>query len=383
MRVGLRRRDLEARILVLEAMLQRASVFHRRESGTIAVTAVSTGDDVVIDALLMDRIVDSYRAAAHVDSGAGDSQWSQFLRNLNPDIHEALLARDVGLVAERLSHPAENNLFYGFDNIRVDYTRQCRTNLAASDVYTRQIYDVLARLAEASGAIPLENPEMYGARAPKPYPTEELLRRLDEALGLAIDFPNPYPDEFGLATKRGIASYRAVQSLYQAWRIHQILLENGGTSVVEIGAGLGRTAYYAMRLGVPRYTIVDIPFTLVSSAHFLGHVLGGDRVCLYGEEPAGEPLVLTIPSAFLGVTQTVDLIANFDSFTEIDPAMAHDYWQSIFRASPRFLSINHEANDSRVLDFYRNSSAQYRTSRHPCWMRRGYVEELIEARTQQ
>lgn len=362
------------------AELQRAFVLHRREAGTVNGASASAEVRPADDSNLVQRIIDAYVKALVVDGGPGDSQWAVFLEQLNMAVHKALTSGDVDLVSQKLRNPSTNNIFYGFDNIREDYTRQWKEDSDARDFFTRQIYDALARLAEALGAIPLENPETYGFRDPQPYPVDDLLSRLDEALGIFVTFPNPYPDECGLATERGTASFRAIQSLYQAWRITQVLDEHGGTSVVEIGAGLGRTAYYAAKLGVKRYSIVDLPFTLMSSSYFLGRVLGDAGVALFGEERAGRWLDLTIPSDFLDRDEPVDLVVNFDSFTEIGRAMADRYWNHVFDVSSVFLSMNHEANPFTVRDFYQVTPGRYRVSRHPCWMRRGYVEELIELR---
>ena len=65
------------------------------------------------------------------------------------------------------------------------------------------------------------------------------LRRLCHSQNLA--------GEFGLPTSRGIATYRAVLSLHQTWIILNHLRDQSTKSVVEIGPGLGRTAYYVFR----------------------------------------------------------------------------------------------------------------------------------------
>jgi len=139
----------------LEAMLNRSAVFHHRETGALGETGVSRSQPPPEDGECIRRIVESYKRAAAVDHGAGESQWTGFLTQLNSEIHEALLAGDIQKVTEELRHPAANNLFYGFENIRLDYTNECRKNPASADGLTRHIYDCLARLAEALGAVPV------------------------------------------------------------------------------------------------------------------------------------------------------------------------------------------------------------------------------------
>lgn len=331
------------------------------------------------DMPLVGRIVESYLKSSAQDSAAGNSQWSLFFEN-NRNIHEAVLRRDLTAVRAALADPAHNNILYGFENIRAEYTQQCLTDGAALAGYTGQILESLGRLAEAVGAIPLDNPETHGFRSPAQYSIEFLIERLDEALGIAIDFPNPYPHEFGVRTPRGIAGYRAVQALYQAWRIMELMRDPGKGRVIEIGAGLGRTAYYAAKLGIAHYTIVDLPLTALSSSYFLGRTLGDTAISLFGETDAARPIRVIPPAAFLASREQADLVVNFDSFTEIDRQIAQLYWEHIFLNTDRFLSVNHEANPLRVRDFYANRDQEYEVERHPYWMRAGYVEELIHSK---
>jgi hypothetical protein len=74
-------------------------------------------------------------------------------------------------------------------------------------------------------------------------------------------WPNPFPSELGLQSRRGVIGFRAIQALYQAWRIAQIAGGKPDFKVMEIGAGLGRTAYFATLFGLKRYTIIDVPLS--------------------------------------------------------------------------------------------------------------------------
>jgi hypothetical protein len=57
----------------------------------------------------------------------------------------------------------------------------------------------------------------------------------------------------------------------------------GPFDVLEIGAGLGRNAYFPGKFGVKNYTIVDIPSTQLAQGYYLGRVLGTDAVGLPGD----------------------------------------------------------------------------------------------------
>ena len=202
---------------------------------------------------------------------------------------------------------------------------------------------------------------------------DELLGKLDRLFGFSIEFPNPFPNEPGLATARGILSYRGPPALYQAWRIRQLAGSRSNPRVVEIGGGLGRTAYYARRFGITDYTIVDIPMTLVAQANFLGRTLGEDSVALYGEASRDAARVkLLPPAAFFASRRQYDVALNVDSMTEMARDTAQAYCDAIDARATTFLSINHEGLGFTVADLMPGGMFQ----RSPYWMRPGYVEEL-------
>ena len=152
--------------------------------------------------------------------------------------------------------------------------------------------------------------------------------------------------------------------------------------MLELGAGLGRTAYYARQMGIIDYTIIDLPFTAVSQGYFLMRTLGGDQVLLQGEyrgDASGKVKILN-PTAFLESSGSYDLIVNIDSLTEMSRRMAEQYWRRIEASTPLFLSINHEANEFMVRDLIDGSVCVTGRHRHPYWIRKGYVEELVSFR---
>src|SRR5690606_14876259 len=118
-----------------------------------------------------------------------------------------------------------------------------------------------------------------------------------------------------VASRRGIISYRVPQALYQAWRMAQLLKDIARPRVLEIGAGLGRTAFYARKFGILDYTIIDIPVTALSQGYYLGRVLGEDQIHLAGEDRASsdERIKILPPSYFLTGEDRYDLILNADS----------------------------------------------------------------------
>jgi len=71
-----------------------------------------------------------------------------------------------------------------------------------------------------------------------------------------------------------------------------------------------------------------------------------------------------------------DLVVNVDSLTELGRKVAAQYVDWICDKTPRFLSINHEANRFTVRELLAGR-AGVAAERHPYWMRNGFVEEVF------
>jgi hypothetical protein len=68
-------------------------------------------------------------------------------------------------------------------------------------------------------------------------------------------------------------------------------------------------------------------------------------------------------------------VLNADSLTEMNTPVAEQYGSFAKRRAKALLSINHEVNNQAVRDLA--SLAGTQISRHPCWVRPGYAEELF------
>src|SRR3954462_766070 len=100
--------------------------------------------------------------------------------------------------------------------------------------------------------------------------------------------------------------------------------------------------------GVRDETIIDLPFTWVSQAYFLMHMMGEDEVSLHGEADGSSDKIKRLnPDSFLNDSRDYDLIVNVDSLTEMDRATAQRYVDKIDLSVSRFWSINHEAMNLR------------------------------------
>jgi hypothetical protein len=344
--------------------------YHRRSDSLDAAGGYTTGERGD-DRQLIDRLVKSYSLRAERPSG----QWSDIFLTRHADIGEALANGDRPRIEEILRNPASSDIFYGFDStarslraggLRIEERRAPALTL-----------DALAALAEALGARKMEFPENYYVWRLSPVRADEVLDQIDKALGFKVQVPNPFPSEYGLVSGRGIVSYRVPQALYQAWRIARLLEGVENPKVLEIGGGLGRTAFYARQFGIRNYTIVDIPVSSLAQGYFLGRTLGEQSVSLFGETATEDEVKIVPPDVFLGGAEHYDLVVNVDSLTEIGRAAAEQYWSAIERRAGKFLSINHEANEFTVAQLIKQGN-HTRASRMPYWMRRGFVEEVVE-----
>jgi hypothetical protein len=340
----------------------------RRSDALHSYGTATTAGESADDADLIDRIIGAYRRSTQ-RAASGDSMWRGFFSEYHADIDEALRNGPRATVEEILRNPATSDLFYGFENLCRFLLRGQRTEDKKAPA---QALDGLLAFSEAIGMRRHDNPEDYGLRRPVAESADAVLANLDAALSVTLPVPNPFPREYGLATSRGVVSYRVPQAMYQAWRIRELTSGIQRPKVLEIGAGLGRTALYANVFGITDYTLVDIPISAVAHGYFLGRTLGQKSVALSGESPAA--VTLRTPEEFHADTTHYDLIVNVDSLSEMDRTIAEQYMAAIRSRTSTFLSINHESNAFTV----RELLGGIRALRYPYWLRRGYVEEIAQ-----
>ena len=338
----------------------------------------NTIDDQELTALTA-RIASAYRDSASKFEGHGASMWANFDR-IEPTFHPLLMNDEIEALKTRLRYPHTTELL-SFEEIEATkYAVNKARNKKSQQAYGKSVHATLIKLAQAVGAIRVPSPEAWTyANFTFDLKLESLIAALDEKFGFRIDFPNPYANEFGLRTSRGVISIRALNAIYQAWRIASFG-EVGAIRVLEIGAGLGRTAYYSRRFGVRDYTIVDIPLSNVAQSDFLGKLLGPSEIVLANEREdilkKGKTRILS-PDWFFSSTEQFDVALNVDSITEIDCGQATDYFREIVKRSNVFISINHEHNPFRASDLPALAGVSAPAFRHPYWMRDGFVEEIF------
>jgi hypothetical protein len=349
--------------------------YGHQPAGDAGSDGVATADE---DRVLVQRIIDAYARSLDVDYYEEDSWWHVNRQHLT-EVDNALVARDVDAVTRILRTPMENSLLYGYELFGSEATHYDGQRWRQE--HADRCKDLLMRLAEALGTLSLENPEGGPWGENIELSAEEGIARVEKAMSISLPI-RPVQHAFhGITARGGVITERMIHAAYCAYRVAQLLADTPNPRVLEIGAGLGYTAYYAAQLGVGSYEIVDLPLTNVAQAYFLGRSLGPDRIVLEGEgRPAdmSDGVTIRTPRAILEPRAPVDLVMNVDSLTEVGVAQASRYADWILEIAPLFLSINHEANAYRVLDLFTARGA--RIERFPYWLRVGYVEEIIRAR---
>jgi len=322
------------------------------------------------DIELSERISKAYRKQYEDQINKEDGQWS-YINSKKLNIHEILLGDDYKKASEILSNPSGNSLLYGFDLIE--------DSLSSGEFFNCNVavcWDAFIRLCEAWGVEKCCFPESYGFAEPPSYNHQLMLEKLNRVFSCIIKFPNPFRTEIGVKFEEGVASWRAIQSLHQAFTIYEKLGRKPGR-VLEIGAGTGRTAYFASKLFGIDYTIIDLPLSCAASAYYLGRTLGSDAVVLYGESKESGIHILP-PDSFLGNNNAdFDLIVNFDSLTEMGYSTMCAYWSQIKKSTSAFLSVNHEFNEYSLRDIAFADTSIKSYTRMPYWLRMGYVEEYV------
>ena len=260
--------------------------------------------------------------------------------------------------------------------------------------------DKLVSLAEAVGAIPLENPEAWSASSDLRRDPGELVECIERRLGLKLAPPDSDGGLFKLITPHGLFADRDLWGIFSAHLLQGALSNRVAPCVCEIGGGAGRVAYWSHRMGITAYTLIDLPHASAIQGYYLLKNLPPKRVVLYGEpgwESATDRVrILPVQVAATTDGHRYDLVFNQDSFPEMHPGTVDDYlaWARRVCGDGLLMSVNHESKApyGRFLEL-RPKLAHIsvpeateriggfeRLQRHPYWLRRGYVAELYRVR---
>ncbi len=338
-----------------------------------------------------ERLITAYHLSIESTNSANYTRkendlWSDIVEKELADLIVILNNKDAVKLVDFLMHFGESYTWFGglcFSLDGYNYLNKAEKNVAIS------YFDKLICLAEAVGAISHENPEQGAWGEHVKLDANTLMQLIAQETGTSLEVPPGIVPVTGIDTNAGPIHYRHLNAYYAAWRVKNLAVKSDGSgiSVCEFGAGNGIAAFYAIRMGVNRYTTLDLPITNVFSAWFLINALGGDKVSLHGEVPKATGVTI-LPSWKCAdiPSDSFDVVLNQDSFPEIDRTLLLSYFDVILKTSRAyFLSINHETESpmaevkhSNVSKLLRHHQHFHLLARSRYWVREGYVEELYK-----
>ncbi|MBA3430380.1 MAG: putative sugar O-methyltransferase [Actinobacteria bacterium] len=296
-----------------------------------------------------------------------------------------LSTRDPQALAEYLDHAPEHPVLQGVlqDDIETGMLRR-------SGQYRRlksQIaVDRFVSLMECIGSLAVQNPEQgpWGTR--RELDGQTLLRDLDRYCGVEVVVPQVFRGLFVVEIAGRLFNTVDLMAINSALKIRKILAGSARKSLLEIGAGSGRTAYWCLRFGLGPIGIIDLPHVAIAQAWYLAKAMPEVGLQLYGETSNADAMVSIYPDFALAQVpaEPLGLVFNQDSFPEMSKSAVIQYLDWIAASDARLLlSINHESGAATAFGTQLNFSALATTAgyvsieRQRNWIRRGYVDELF------
>ena len=305
------------------------------------------------------------------------STWLNIFNNFHKNIIETI-RQDKSKIEDILDNPSKSNIFYGFDN-NCEYTLK---NSRYIDYFENDelVIDKILNFAEYLGILRHNNPEQYRIIFKKPS-VDNLINEIEKKINIELKFENVFPGEKGVKTQKGIISNREIQAIYQAYKIKKIFKKNNYKNILEIGGGLGRTAYYCYKFGIKDYTMVDLLIPQVCQLNYLSRVLNEENILnekqIANLENLENKIKIVSPNFLFNNKNRYDLVFNSDSITEIDILSQSKYVNFIKDNTKYFYSINHESNKNKVSDlFSKVNIVEY--DKNLYWLRKGYLEEYFK-----
>ncbi len=298
--------------------------------------------------------------------------WAMHIETRQRDIIAPLEAGDVERVASVFVSLPREMVTDGMYQGRPAYEALMAASDLGRSMDVALYHDALLALGQYLGDH-VECPEQGEFGSALHQDSYAVKRAIEEKLGFgSITPPLIFDGLFGLCDGLNI---RDIQGLYAALRVASITRGH----VCEVGGGVGRAAYFAVLLGISKYTIVDLPLICLLQYFVLRRSLPDISVTVDGDGKINLLPAWSFPSGY-------DLVLNCDSFPEMGSKVVSDYSRKI--NSP-ILSINQEAAAPLTADI--NGPRQVvvgdvlsqrfeREYRFPCWVRKGYVEELWKPR---
>lgn len=341
------------------------------------------------DVAIAERLIRAWNLAVNAerraDRPSGDV-WEMVQYEFHGEFVAALKAGDARALAGILVRFFRHNVSYGMGGGQSLYDALLdEDGNRKNGVLT---LDRLASLAESLAVLPYENPEQGRWGETLYLDPTEIAARIERKLGIPI-CPPQVGGYFGLRVGNSLIFATTCNQLYAACRLAQLAVDSPQRTLCEIGGGYGGCAYYAHLLGFRDYRLFDLPTVNVLQGYYLLKALPDARVVLFGE-PESDSAVCVYPYWLLRKQPdgSFAVALNQDSLPEIAAGIARQYLRDIARTSELFLSINQESqgpsgppgvHQNSVPEMADASGVLRRVSRHPFWLRAGYVEEVYRS----
>ena len=338
----------------------------------------SSNGDIAVRARLIaafSRAVAYERNNIPPEHRPNDGVWEELKTTAHAEAYRLLASKDAAGLADYLRNGLRTTLCNGLGAGAVNF--QIMSGTDWRDPILRLV-DGLAALAEAIGALPYEHPAMqYGQNIHLAVP------ELTDAIETKLRFPINRPEVmgiYGIGRDGGVIDIRVPDDAYCAHRIRLICGDISNTRFIEIGGGFGGMALFALRAGATQWPIVDLPIINVAQGFFLIKCLGENAVRLFGEDNPSAVVEALPYWEFFDRTRDYSIVFNRASLPEIPRDRVDEYLTEIETRGANLLSINYEAGAPSTLNLHQIIAERGKLdcrSRHPYWIRKGYVEELF------
>jgi len=340
---------------------------------------VTSRDFEIPDTVVAMRLADVYCRAMEHGGSEGNGVWERIHQEYHRQFAHDLITRNYNRIAHTLAGMFRNKIMYGLSSPEENKT------------YSRlTLHDVVISLGISSGILPARNPNDLHAESLYHQDYREVLQKYSEIVGYDLA-PPQVGGIFGLEFNGNVVPLRHLFQIHAARRIKT--LSNAPVSCLEIGGGVGFLAYAAVKMGsVEDHCIIDLPIVNVLQGYLLLKSDLADCVELFGERSQGRkmngPRIRILPDNAVNDLddRSFDVAVNLDSLPEMGYDTIRNYLRQIQRiCRSYFLSVNQEHqrpgasgfSHGWVHEMIKEFPDISLVSRAPCWLRKGYVEELF------
>ena len=251
-------------------------------------------------------------------------------------------------------------------------------------------------LAEYLGVVRNDSPEQGKIAYELKDGIDIIVEKIEDTLGVPIGFPDvgaPY----GVKANDSLITMEHPENIFVALRVQEAikthLPDRAGKklNIMEIGGGLGETAFFILKQGkvpIENYISIDLPVINIFQGYFLSKIFGVPKVRLFGENNTEQTLFSVFPPQAVESLKDIDfdVLFNQNSLPEIPEDSILEYLNFARKhLSGIFFSYNHEAYapvggipQVLVREILSRKGGFKRLSRTKSWLRSAYVEEIYK-----